>query len=569
MVGLPWVLVALLLVGIASAPEVSAQTRTIEILNADEGETVSDSLTGEVSRLIGNVRLRSDTTSLRAARATITDNRRNALLEGSVRIISGDDTLTADRVTYDASTKQAVATGNVRIGAEGGVLFAPTATYNSRDKRATFEGGGRILQDGAELLAPSGTYETERRFAELDGPLTLRDSVTTLTAERGTYDARSRRADVAGTVRLLREADRLDADSLVYFRRTERARAFGDVVLDRPGTEEDSLRRGLLFGNRLIYDGQAETAAMTAEGRAALAVLLDRDSTGTAVDTTLVRALSFSAARETRDSLSVETLTAVREAHLWRDGLGAMADSVSFVRLSPADSLTDAPSRDRLDLFGGTLGLARPTVWVQGSQLVGDSLRILTGALRDSVFATGNAFAGQLDSTLGRLNQLAGERMLGIVREEALRRLTVWPAAQALYHQATAEGLLDGAVRVGADSLVFRFDAESELREAGVFGNVDGTRYGPTIVPADRLPGFAFDPDRQPARDNLLTGWEADWLAKHPDWDRPPPDTVLGAEASADPARLETEAEEPEAEEPNSDSAETPEAPPDATAANE
>lgn len=522
-------MLVLLLLGV-SAPDASAQTRTIEILFANQIEVTSDSLAGETARLVGSVQLRSDTTSLWASRATITNNRRNAVLEGSVRIISGDDTLTATRVTYDASTRVAEATGSVRIGAEGGVLFAPTATYNSRDKRARFEGGGRLVQDGATLEAPSGTYDTERRFASVDGPLILRDSVTTLTASRGTYDARSRRADVVGSVRLLREADRLDADSLVYFRRTERARAFGRVVLDRVGTGADSLRRALLFGTRLIYDGQAETASMTADSTEALAVLLDRDSTG-AVDTTLVRAFAFAAAREARDSLQVERLFATGQARLWRDGLGAVADSVAFVRLAPADSLSDAPSRDRLDLLGGTLGLARPTVWMRGSQLTGDSLRILTGALRDSVFATGSAFAGKLDSTLGRVQQLSGDRMLGIVVDDALRRLHVWPAAQALYYQATADGLLDGAVRVGADSLVFRFDADGEIREAGVFGNVEGTRYPPSLVPGERLPGFAFDPAGQPTRAALLTGWEAAWLDAHPDWLR-------------DLSRLGTEAEE-------------------------
>ncbi|MEM6325706.1 MAG: OstA-like protein [Bacteroidota bacterium] len=533
-----WIAIALILLSVGTA---SAQTRIITILNADDGETVSDSLTGEVTRLIGNVRLQSDTTLLRANRATITDNRRRALMEGRVRILSGTDTLTADRVSYDATTRIAEATGNVRIGSEDGVLFAPMVTYNARDKRAQFSGDGRLLQDGAELLAPSGTYETERRFAEVDGPLTLRDSASTLTAARGTYDARSRRADVVGTVRLLRDPDRLDADSLVYFRRTERARAFGRVVLDRVGEGADSLRRGLLFGSRLVYDGQNETASMTADSLFALAVFLDRDSTGR-VDSTFVRALAFNASREDRGGIRTEVLTAVGTTRLWRDALSAVADSAAFVRTTLPDSLSDAPPRDRLDLFGGALGLDRPAVWASGSQIVGDTLQIQSGALRDSVFATSRAFAAQLDSTLGRVQQLAGERMLGIVVDDALRRLHVWPAAQALAYQATADGLLESAIRVGADSLVFRFDADGEIRETVFFGDegtVDGERIPGALVRDERLPGFAFDPDRRPVREDLLSGWEAAWLAANPDWQR-----TLEAPEPPDPARLGTEAEE-------------------------
>lgn len=499
-----------------AAPE--AQVRTVEILNADQVVVENDSLNGLVRRMTGNVRVRSDTTTLSARSVVEYAARREVILTGGVRIIAGDDTLTADRVTYNSGTKQSVAEGRVRIGAEGGILFAPEATYNSNDKRATFTGGGRLLQDGAELTAPSGTYDTQRRFADVTGPLALRDSASTLTAARGTYDARSRRADVVGDVVLLRERDRLDADSLVYFRRTERGRAFGRVVLDRQGGDapEDSLRRGLLFGSALIYDGQAETAEMTAGDGLALLVTLDRDSTGT-VDTTLVQARRLVAARERADDVRVEALTASGGACLWRDGLGAAADSARFVRRSPADSANT--TRDRLDLFGGTGTVDRPTVWLDGSQLVGDSLWIVSGGLRDSVFARGRAFAGQLDSTLGRVQQLAGARMLGIVRDDALRRLHVWPQAEAVYYQATADGLLDGAVRIGADSLVFRFDASGEIREAGVFGNVDGTRYGPSIVPASlSLPGFTFTPEARPAREDLLAGWEAEWLRRRPEW---------------------------------------------------
>ncbi|HIL56949.1 MAG TPA: hypothetical protein EYG39_03465 [Rhodothermales bacterium] len=537
-----WALVAL--AAIATASAASAQVRTVEILSADRVEVESDSLTGVVRRLTGNVRLRQDTTTLAAASAVQYVQRGEVVLTGAVRIVAGDDTLTADRVTYDSNTKQALADGRVRIGAEGGALFAPRATYNTRDKRARFEGGGRLEQDGATLEAPSGTYETERRFAEVEGPLTLRDSVSTLTAARGTYDARSRRADVVGSVRLLRQQDRLDADSLVYFRRTERARAFGDVVLDR--VEADSLRRGLLFGSRLVYDGQDATAAMTAGGGPALAVLLERDSTG-ATDTTLVRAFAFAASREETAETRQDRLAASGEVRLWRDGIGAVADSASFSRTALADSLSDAPPRDRLDLYGGALGLPRPTVWVRGSQLVGDSLRVLTGALRDSVLATGSAFAGQLDSTLGRVQQLAGSQMLGLVEGEAIRRLHVWPAAQAIYYQATADGLLDGAVRVGADSLVFRFDEAGELREAGVFGNVEGTRFGPGIVPSERLPGFAFDPSRQPARPDLLAGWEGGWLAAHPEWDRVTPADDETPIMEAPPAEESARSEPPPA----------------------
>ena len=542
-----------LLVALAALPALApeAQTRTLEILNADRVEVETDSLTGTVRRMTGNVRVRSDTTSLRARSVVEYVARGESVLTGAVRIVSGRDTLTADRVTYNSASKLAVATGRVRIGTRDGVLTAPEATYNSRDKRATFTGGGRIVQDGAVLEAPSGTYDTQRRFADVAGPLALRDSASTLTAARGTYDARGQRADVVGTVRLVREQDRLDADSLVYFRRTERARAFGRVVLDRRGPGADSLRRSFLFGSALIYDGGRETAEMTAipEGDEAggtapeasgdpasggRVLVVSLDGAGAGADTTLVRAARVAASRDTL--AGTERLVASGGTRLWRDGLGAVADSAIVLRpAAPEGSAPDSPGAsggpapdrnarapgDRLDLFGGLAPVVRPTVWASGSQLAADSLWIVSGTLRDSVFARGRAFAGRLDSTLGRVQQLAGARMLGLVREDTLRRLGVGPDAEAVVYEATAEGLLGQVMQIGVDSLTVRFRGGGEIAEIGGTTNAEGTVWAGAIAPADlRLASFAFTPRAQPTREGLLAGWEAAWLAAHPRWDR-------------------------------------------------
>ena len=534
-------------------PPVEAQTRRVEILNADFVEVTQDSA-GTVRRLTGNVRLRQDTTDLRSDRAVYLETRGEVRLDGAVRVISGRDTLTADRITYDSNTKTAVAEavgeGLVRLGDGESVLFAPATTYDSRAEVSAFAGGGRILHRGAVLTAPSGTYSSARRFAELDGPVQLEDSTGVLTAERGTYDARVRRADFVGTVRLRRPDAALDADSVVYFRRTERARAFGRVVLQRvgdgggvervPTAPADSSRRTLLFGESLLFDGQDETASVLGleaqDGRPArdpLLVVLRADSTGR-VDTTLARAPRIDAARLVAGADTSTVVTAAGGARVWERRLAAVADSVRFVRLprpgastdslgvpgleAPPDSATtglEAPPGgldvDRLGLFG-----SRPSVWADGAQLTGDSLfAVIRGGDPDSLRVLGRAFAARVDSTLGRLQQIAGGAMLGRFDGDALRSLGVGPNAQVVYYRADAEGLLAGAEELSADTLVFGF-RDGELREVGGYGGIQGTTYGPSVVPDDpRLPGFAYDPDPPTRPEVLGDGWEVGWLERY------------------------------------------------------
>ena len=511
-----------------------AQPRQVELLNADAVEVTTSELDGTIRRLTGDVRMRQDTTALRADRAVQFVDRGEIELTGAVRIISGTDTLTAARVVYDSIGKVARATGDVRVGDGASTLFAPAVSYRSREETSAFTGGGRILHEGAEIVAPEGTYSSASRIARLRGPLTITDSAGVATADRGVYDARLQRADLAGAVHLEREREALDADSLVYFRRTERARAFGQVVLERRELPDstaggDVRRRAFLFGERLLFDGQAETAAMRSDlGRGdgagsppavrdPLLVVLDRDSLGT-VDTTYARAPRLDASRELvarpgAPADTVQVLTAAGGARLVRSDLQALADSARFVRLAPGDGGT---ALDRLALFDPQ----RPRVWADGAQITGDTLFATArgdgreGGGLDTLRVIGDAFLARPDSATGRLAQIRGGRMLARLVEGQVHRLSVWPNAEALYFRADADGALAGADRVSADSLAFRF-ASGELREVVGVRGIEGTAYPASAVPSDlALPGLAYAPDDRPTAAALLRpdDWERRWL---------------------------------------------------------
>ncbi len=517
-----------------------AQTRTVEILNADLVSVQADS--GRVvRRLDGNVRLRQDTTLLAARSAVYDESRSEVVLRGGVRIVSGRDTLTAEEVVYRSDTRVAEARTQVRVGNGEATLYAPQASYDARAEVSTFAGGGRILHRGAVLTSPAGTYSSGTRVARMSGPVRLVDSTGVLTAARGTYDARVERADFAGAVRLRRPDTRLVADSVVYFRRTERARAYGRVALERIGTGEggrtgeapaDSSRRTFLFGEEILYDGPAGTAQARGEtrpGRAPrdplLVSLQGREDGG--VDTTLVRAPRLDALRTVAGADTTQTLVAWRGARVWDGRLAAVADSARIVRAAPRAG----PAVDRLGLFGAT----RPSAWADGAQLTGDTLFVTSREERvDTLLVVGQAFSARVDSTVGRVQQLAGGRMLAVFDStdvSALRRLSVWPTAEALTFRAEA-GRLAGADRLSADSLAIVFE-RGAIREVRGYGGIAGTTYGPRIVPESvRLTGFAFSPEAAPTRVAVFdpAGWEAEWLAGF----GPPPEALRPPETPSD-----------------------------------
>ncbi len=501
-----------------SAPAL-AQPRVVELINAD---SVSAQTVGEepVRRLLGNVVLRQDTTTLWADRATQYLARGEVVLEDAVRIVTGRDTLTAHRVTYDSNTKEAVARGDVRIADGETVLLAPSARYLTDAEQSFFQEGGRLLHDGAVLTAPSGSYDARRKLVVLQGPVELRDSTAVLTSESGTYDTEAERAEFAGNVRLRQRGVYVEADSLTHFRETERSVARGRVVLERLGSAEDdpdappdSTRRTLLFGARAAHDERARTSRVEGEaGHDPLLVQLRTDSLGV-TDTTLVRARRLDAVQ--RDSLgdAVTEVVAVGAVRMAQPRFAAVADSALFRRTEPDSA--DAPVLDRLDLYG----VARPSVWADEAQIVGDTLvAYAVGEALDRMEVLGRAFAAQLDTTLGRVRQIQGRRMVARFERDSLRLLAVAPNAEAIYFRATDDGLLDGADRLTADSLAFLF-RDGDLREIRGVRGIEGIAYGPQIVPEPfRLSNYVYTPEAKPTRALLLPpdGWEAAWLAAHP-----------------------------------------------------
>ena len=236
------------------------------------------------------------------------------------------------------------------------------------------------------------------------------------------------------------------------------------------------------------------------------------------VDTTLVRAPRLDAARRITGRDTTTVLTATGGARLADGRLVALADSAHLER---------RVDLDRLGLFGRT----RPSVWASGAQLTGDTLAVTSRAGRvDTLLVVGTAFSARVDSLVGRVQQLAGGRMQAFFEGDSLRRLAVWPNAEAFTFRAEGAGetaRLAGADRLSADSLAV-IVAGGTVREVRGYGGVAGTAYGPRIVPeGTRLPGYAFAPDAAPTRDAVLDadGWEARWLARFgptPEALRPP-----------------------------------------------
>ncbi|MEM6336886.1 MAG: OstA-like protein [Bacteroidota bacterium] len=487
-----WAILMLAGAGFAVWPAASvyAQTRTVLIERADSLSGTEQA--GEaIRRLIGNVRLRQDEAILEADEATEYASRNEILFFGNVRIVNTPDTLTAERVRYDTQTRIGEANGNVRLS-DGDVV----------------------------LSAPTGTYDRARRFAVFDAGVTLIDSTSTLTSLRGRYDANTKVAQFDGNVRLEQENLWLAADSVTHFREVDVSDARGIVLLRRltvpdtartavqvdtlepiavrPDTLQvgsalaavpslaDSLgwtERTMLFGRRIRNDRKLGRTLV--EGRP---LLVRERVNGNRIDTLIV-----SAGRLTSlDTDSLSWVRAIDSVRVWQPDLAALADSAAYEQEAGAPEL--------LSLF------QRPVLWVQASQIVGDTIRVdVRDCKPQRLRVNGAAFLGREDSLLSRIQQMQGGQMIGEFDADTLRNLALFPNAEAIYFRTEDEELA-GAVRLTADRLDFRFAGGELDRMTGKRG-IEGRYFAAEAIPSPfQLPRFTWTPERRPGLPQLLLG---------------------------------------------------------------
>ncbi|PSQ76132.1 MAG: hypothetical protein BRD37_07505 [Bacteroidetes bacterium QH_8_67_23] len=188
-------------------------TRQVEIV-APSDSLVQSTTDGGARRrtLIGNVRLRQETTRLRSDRATQYLGGGEILFTGDVLIIDEGDSLWADRVRYDSRQKVGRATGDVRVSSDGEVLLA----------------------------GPVGRYYFDEEHAVFPEHVTLVDSTRVLKSRGGEYFSTAERAEFYRQVRVFGDSTYLEADSVTYRRNSEVSEARGDVFIERRGDRASS-----------------------------------------------------------------------------------------------------------------------------------------------------------------------------------------------------------------------------------------------------------------------------------------------------------------------------------------
>jgi lipopolysaccharide transport protein LptA len=281
--------------------------------------------------------------------------------------------------------------------------------YDGKNKEYTLEGDAYIEEKNKKVDANVIIYNTETEVAILNGNAHYRDSTQDIEGEKIKYDSRQKKYQISGRSRIVNDKNIITADSLDFNDQLGNGTAVGNVIW------VDTSSNYTILASRMDYNKQSEylhaTGGFGTSRRPMMKSLIEKDT------------LYMSAEQLTSykpDTLSdTRLLLAHRDVRIFKSDLQAVCDSLSY---SSVDSI--------FRFFRLT---QTPIIWSDTSQFSGDTIRMgMKNKKIDKIWLRQNALVvNSEDEQL--FNQIKGQNVTAIFREDEVREMLVEVKAEAVY----------------------------------------------------------------------------------------------------------------------------------------
>jgi lipopolysaccharide export system protein LptA len=477
--------------------------KKVQLKQADRLRGKGGSGDERFDRLLGNVILVQNTTTIYCDSAYLFKKRNFVEAFGKVRITEGDSvTITGRKLEYDGNTKKAKLRNNVVFTKLATTtLYTDNLDFDRPTNVAYYFNGGRLV-----------------------------DSINVLTSNKGYYDVTSNMASFKKNVHVKNPDYIMTSDSLQYSSRTK------IIYFRSPTTVVDSDSSTFVY-NDGVYDtktrrtdirlGIAESTAYTLEGED-----FDLDN---------IRQIY-----KVRNSVKLvskeENLIIYGQAadYYKADGITKVFDQAYLAKIDAnydtlfmsADTLVSIDSKDpqkkrllaynTVKIFKSDLqGLADsveyraadstiyfyqdPVLWSEGNQMTADSIRMLIkNNTIDKIFMNVNSFVISTD-TLLNFNQIKGRRMTADFLNKKMNRVVVEGNGEAIYNVLEeGKNASSGLNRIICSNITIRFK-DGKVNNLTFYTQPEGRMIPPHEITEEdiRLKGFSWKEKEKPTKSDV------------------------------------------------------------------
>jgi lipopolysaccharide export system protein LptA len=451
--------------------------------------------------------LSSGTTLLQSKRGIYDTRTDEILFLDSVFVEDPSYKLRADSLLFNPTTKKVTFLGPSLLQFENNMIYCTSGYYLSETGEAQFFNSPQYSGKGNFATADTMGYHTEKGVVELLGNAFYREDSLQAKARKIiyfekedkvqlignadfksaelfafghllNYDVEAKQFTTTTRATLVRDEKRITADFFDVSDRNGEGYVSGEVVFI---DEKESL----YMWSDSAYFRKEQDYLITWGGRPLLLNYSGGDSLFIAADTLIsCKEAQISNLSDTLSGEAVKNriIRAVRDVRIFREGLQAICDSLTF-----------SEAKEMFFLDKG------PILWSDSTQISGDSIRLqMVDNTIDRLYVENKVLViNTLDNIF--FSQIAGKRAIGQFQEKSIKEMLVKGAVKTVYYIINEEEEYLGVNVQDASRMKVIF-SEGKLEEIYFFEKPEGDMLPMRTAPHEALmlEGFFFEVERRP-----------------------------------------------------------------------
>ncbi|WP_298901577.1 OstA-like protein [uncultured Psychroserpens sp.] len=426
-------------------------------------------------------------------------------------VIKQGDTInmTSKYVEYSGITQLAFAAGDVVLTEPQSTLTTDTLFFDRTKQEAFYKSMGKVVRDSSGtitsqigryylnkskyrfkkdvvLVNPEYTLNTnqldfysETGHAYMYGPSTIVGETSKVYSERGFYDTNNDLGYFVKNSKVDYDNREVKGDSLYFDRNRSFVSATNNI------TVTDTTNKSIVRGHYAEVFRAKDSVFIT---KRALAITVqENDSIYIHADTLMVTGKPEH--RITR---------AFFNAKMYKSDMSGKADSIHADHKTGLTQLINLKRYATGDDFSVK---RRPVLWNLGNQMTGDSIHLISDVEKeelDSLKVFNNAFLISKDTLGDGFNQIKGQRLIGLFKDNELYNVDIIKNAEIIFYTRDDNDTLIGINKSKSGSINLKFDGPYKI--ITLFNQVDGDIYPESQFPenARKFRGFDWRGDEQP-----------------------------------------------------------------------
>ena len=422
-----------------------------------------------------------DTINMTSKYVEYSGNTQLAFASGTVVLTDPNSEITTDTLYFDRVKQQAFYRSSGKVVRDTtGTITSTIGRYYMKSKKYQFVNNVKLVNPEYVIESNQLDFYTLSGFAFLFGPTTITSETSVIYCERGFYDTQKDTGYFVKNSKINYDERIVEGDSIYFDRNKKFASATNNITIT------DTLNNTIVKSHYAEVFREKDSVFVT---KRALAITLqENDSIFVHSDTLMVTGKPEK--RITRGYYN---------AKIYKSDLSGKADSI---HMNQETGLTQLINLDKNTANDPFYKVQHPILWNLKNQITGDSIHLISNSKTESIDSLkvfNNAFIISKDSLGDGYNQISGQKLFGLFKNNSLSTIDIIKNAESIYYLRNEDNELVGIDKSKSGSIKV-WITENTIDEMRKYNQIGGKTHPEIEFPENEkiLKGFHWRDSERP-----------------------------------------------------------------------